>query len=75
MRFALSGNRRRLQVSDPRLADGVADNSAKFDATESESIRFGTGFGVGADAQTGANGNRFVVSLRNGAIYEIGRIH
>jgi glucose/arabinose dehydrogenase len=75
MRFELSGNRRRLQFSDPRLADGVADNPGKFDATESESLRFGTGFGVGTDIQTGPNGNLFVVSLSNGAIYEISRIH
>jgi len=75
MRFELSGNRRRLQFSDQRLADGVADNARKFDATESESLRFGTGFGIGTDIQTGPNGNLFVVSLSNGAIYEIGRIH
>jgi hypothetical protein len=48
-------------------------NAAKFDATESESLRFGTGFGVGTDIQTGPNGNLFVVSLSNGAIYEISR--
>ena len=75
MRFELSGNRRRLQFSDQRLADGVADNPAKFDATESESLRFGTGFGVGTDIQTGPNGHLFVVSLSNGAVYEISRIH
>jgi glucose/arabinose dehydrogenase len=75
MRFELSGNRRRLQFADPRLADGVADNPGKFNATESESLRFGTGFGVGTDIQTGPNGNLFVVSLSSGAIYEISRIH
>ena len=32
------------------------------------------GFGVGTDIQTGPNGNLFVVSLSNGAIYEIFRI-
>jgi hypothetical protein len=37
MRFELSGNRRRLQFSDPRLADGVADNAAKFDVRVSAS--------------------------------------
>ena len=67
MRFELSGNRRRLQFADQRLADGVADNPGKFDATESESLRFGTGFGP--------NGNLFVVSLSNGSIYEITRVH
>jgi hypothetical protein len=61
--------------SDPRLADRVADNAAKYDPTESETLRFGAGFGVGTDIQTGPNGNLFVVSLSNGAIYEIHRVH
>jgi hypothetical protein len=73
LRFNLSESRRSLAFSDPRLADRVADNAAKFDATESETLRFGTGFGVGTDIQTGPNGNLFVVSLSNGAIYEISR--
>ena len=74
MRFNLSESRRSLAFSDPRLADRVADNAAKFDATESETLRFGTGFGVGTDIQTGPNGNLFVVSLSNGAIYEIHKV-
>lgn len=73
MRFALSGNRRRLALSDARLADGVADNAAKFDATESESLRFGRDFGIGTDIQTGPDGNLYVVSLSNGAIYRVRR--
>ena len=75
LRFNLSESRRSLAFSDPRLADRVADNVAKFDATESETLRFGAGFGVGTDIQTGPNGNLFVVSLSNGAIYEIHRVH
>jgi glucose/arabinose dehydrogenase len=74
MRFQLDDNRRRFDFSDPRLADRVADNPAKFDPTESESLQFGSGFGVGTDIQTGPNGNLFVVSLSNGAIYEIHRV-
>ena len=70
-RLQLTGNRRNIDVDDPRLEDRVADNLAKFDITESESLLFGTGFGVGTDIQTGPNGNLFVVSLSNGAIYEI----
>jgi hypothetical protein len=54
-------------------ADGVADNTAKFDPTESESLIFGTDFGVGTDVRTGPNGNLYVVSLSNGAVYEIYR--
>jgi len=34
---------------------------------------FGQDFGLGTDIQTGPNGNLFVVSLTNGAIYEIFR--
>jgi hypothetical protein len=70
-RLKLSGNRRQIAVDDPRLQDGVADNLAKFDITESESLLFGTGFGIGTDIQTGPNGNLYVVSLTSGEIYEI----
>jgi glucose/arabinose dehydrogenase len=69
--FNLSGNRRKVGVDDPRLVDRVADNSAKFDITESESLLIGRDFGVSTDIQTGPNGNLFVVSLTRGAIYEI----
>jgi glucose/arabinose dehydrogenase len=72
-RINLTGNRRKLALDDPRLADGVADNLAKYDITESESLLFGTGFGIGTDIKTGPNGNLFVVSLSHGAIYEITR--
>ena len=41
--------------------------------TESESLRFGSGFGVGTDIETGPNGNLYVVSLDHGAVYEIFR--
>jgi len=72
-RFNLTGNRLKVAVDDPRLEDRVADNLAKFEITESESLLFGTGFGVGTDIQTGPNGNLFVVSISNNAIYEIFR--
>ncbi|MFT3867732.1 MAG: PQQ-dependent sugar dehydrogenase [Nibricoccus sp.] len=72
-RFKLTENRQRLAWTDPRLADLVADNTAKFNATESESLMFGSGFGVGTDIQTGPNGNLFVVSSSAGAVYEIYR--
>ena len=71
--FNLTGNRRKIAVDDPRLEDRVADNLAKFDITESESLLFGRNFGIGTDIQTGPNGNLFVVSLSNGVIYEIFR--
>jgi glucose/arabinose dehydrogenase len=72
-RFNLTGNRRKIAVDDPRLEDRVADNNAKHDITESESLLFGTNFGVGTDIETGPNGNLFVVSLTHNAVYEIFR--
>jgi glucose/arabinose dehydrogenase len=72
-RLNLTGNRRKIGVDDPRLADRVADNLAKFEITESESLLFGDGFGVGTDVHTGPNGNLYIVSLSHGAIYEIFR--
>jgi glucose/arabinose dehydrogenase len=73
-RFKLNEPRRDLRLNDRRLADRVADNTDKFDITESESLLFGRNFGVGTDIQTGPNGNLFVVSLSNGAIYEVFRV-
>jgi hypothetical protein len=71
--FNLTGNRRRIAVDDPRLTDRVADNNAKNDLTESESLLIGTDFGVTTDIETGPNGNLFVASISDGAIYEISR--
>ena len=72
-RFNLTGNRRRVGVDDPRLDDRVADNLAKHEITESESLLFGRNFGVITDVQTGPNGNLFVMSLSDGTLYEISR--
>ena len=71
--FNLTGNRRKIGVDDPRLSDRVADNLAKHEITESESLLIGRDFGVAPDIKTGPNGNLFVVSLTRGAIYEIFR--
>ena len=73
-RFNLTGNRRKIAVDDPRLEDRVADNLAKFDITESETLLFGRNFGVGTDIVTGPDGHLYVVSLSNGAVYEIHRV-
>jgi len=73
--FKLTGNRKSVREVDSRLEDRVADNLCKFDITESERLLFGRNFGIGTDIQTGPNGNLFVVSLSNGAIYEIFRQH
>jgi aldose sugar dehydrogenase len=72
-RMRLTPNRQRIAWSDPAVADLVADNSAKFDGAESESLMFGSGFGVGTDIQTGPRGNLFVVSTSSGNVYEIYR--
>jgi glucose/arabinose dehydrogenase len=71
--FDLTGNRRKIATDDPRLEDRVADNLAKHEITESESLLVGRDFGVVTDIETGPNGNLFVVSLSNGAVYEIFR--
>lgn len=70
-RFKLNADRQHFSLTDPRLADRVADNVDKFDQTESESLLIGRDFGITTDIQTGPNGNVFVVSLSNGAVYEI----
>jgi hypothetical protein len=46
-------------VNDNRLLDRVADNLNKFDLTESESLLFGSDFGVATDIVTGPNGSVF----------------
>ena len=71
--FNLTGNRKKIAVDDPRLQDRVADNLAKHEITESESLLIGRNFGVVTDIRTGPNGNLFVVSLTQGAVYEIFR--
>jgi hypothetical protein len=70
--FDLSQSRE-INVDDPRLEDRVADNTAKHEITESESLLIGRNFGVITDIETGPNGNLFVVSLSQGAVYEIFR--
>ena len=71
--FNLTGNRRAIGTDDPRLSDRVADNLHKWEITESESLLIGRNFGIGTDMHTGPNGNLFIVSLSNGAVYEIFR--
>ncbi len=71
--FNLTGNRKKIGVDDDRLEDRVADNTCKFNITESESLLIGTNFGIVTDIVTGPNGNLFLVSLSNGAVYEIFR--
>jgi aldose sugar dehydrogenase len=73
-RIQLTGNRRQIATDDPRLADRVADNTAKAGEAalvESETLLVGQNFGVTTDIQTGPNGNLYLVSISNGAVYEV----
>jgi aldose sugar dehydrogenase len=72
-RLNLSGNRRNIAVDDPRLDDLVADNLTFHDMTESESLLIGTNFGIVTDIDTAPSGELLVVSLDQGASYEISR--
>src|SRR5204862_4621041 len=70
-RFKLTPDRQHFLFSDSRLNDLVADNDDKFDIKESESLLIGRDFGITTDIETAPNGNLFVVSNSNGAVYEI----
>jgi glucose/arabinose dehydrogenase len=78
-RFQLNADRTGFAFDDPRLQDLVADNNftaagataGRYDITESESLLFGFNFGIATDIETGPNGHLFVVSLSDGAVYEI----
>lgn len=72
-RLRLTRNRKKIDVSDPRLAERVADNLTKFEGTESESLIVGTGFGTTPSIEQGPDGNLYVVSITDGAIYKISR--
>lgn len=71
MKFDLTDDRSTLKFSDPLLNDRVADNAAKFDVKESESLVFGSGFGIAPSIEHSPTGTLIVVSLDKGAIYEI----
>ena len=70
-RLRLNNNRKKVDVSDSALAEGVADNLAKFDPTESESLIVGVGFGTTPSIEQGPDGNLYVVSITDSAIYMI----
>ena len=72
-RLRLTRNRKKVDVADPVLAERVADNLAKFDPTESESLIVGKGFGTTPSIEQGPDGNLYVVSITDGAIYKISR--
>jgi hypothetical protein len=69
--FNVTGNGRKVAVDDPRLEDHVADNLAKHDSTESESLLIGRDFGIVTDIETGPDGSLYVLGLNNGAVYRV----
>jgi aldose sugar dehydrogenase len=72
-RLQLTRNRMRIAVRDSRLEDRVADNLAKFEITESESLLFGRNFGTVVDLENGPHRTLYAVSIDHGNIYEIFR--
>jgi glucose/arabinose dehydrogenase len=71
-RVKLTADRLHVDVSaDPTLADRVADNTAKWDGTESASLKIGTGFGLTTDIVQGPDGSLYVVSITDQSIYRI----
>lgn len=69
--FKLDSTRQHFIFSDPALADLVDDNEYKFDEGQSEGLIAGENFGIGTNIVTGPDGNLYVVSLSNGAVYMI----
>ena len=72
-RLPISGNRREVDPEDRRLKDKVADNVAKYEITESESLLFGENFGVTPDLKESPDGSLYVVSSSQGNVYKISR--
>ena len=72
-RLRRTSDRLHVDVSaDARLADRVADNLAKFEGTESETLLIGEGFGTTPTIEQGPDG-LYVVSVTDGVIYKISR--
>jgi uncharacterized protein (TIGR03118 family) len=69
--FKFDSTRQHFAFSDPALADKVDDNDYKFDEGESESLVAGENFGIVTNIVTGPDGNLYVSSLTNGAVYKI----
>ncbi len=65
LRFDLQENRRRF------VGPNEAENRTFNSLIGSEDLVVGTGFGIITDLETGPNGNLYVVSLSNGAVYEV----
>jgi uncharacterized protein (TIGR03118 family) len=71
LEFKFDSTRQHFAFSEPGLADLVDDNDYKFDEGESEGLIAGGNFGIVANIVTGLDGNLYVTSLSNGAVYMI----
>jgi len=67
----LDSTRLHFAFSDPALADLVDDNDYKFDEGESEALIVGENFGIVTNIVTGPDGNLYVTSISNGAVYMV----
>jgi glucose/arabinose dehydrogenase len=73
LHFNLTGNRKKIAVDNAGLEDRVDDNGDFFTFSESADAVIGTGFGIVTDIRTAPNGNLYVTSLSQGAVYEVFR--
>ncbi len=71
LEFKFDKSRQHFAFSDPALKDGVDENDYKFDEGHSGSLVAGKNFGIVTDIVTGPDGNLYVTSLSNGAVYMI----
>jgi aldose sugar dehydrogenase len=69
--FKFDTNRRHFAFSDSKLKDRVDDNDYKFDSGQSDSLVAGKNFGIVTNIVSGPDGNLYVTSLSNGAVYMI----
>jgi uncharacterized protein (TIGR03118 family) len=69
--FKFDSTRQHFAFSDPALADRVDDNDYKFDEGQSGSLVAGKNFGIVTNIVTGPDGDLYVTSLTNGAVYKI----
>ena len=71
LEFKFDSTRQHFAFSDPALADLVDDNDYKFDEGESASLIAGGNFGIVTNIVTEPDGNLYVTSISNGAVYMI----
>ena len=70
-RLPIADNRKEVDPDDRRLRDRVADNVAKYEITESESLLFGENFGVTPDIKESPTARCTSSPPRRATVYEI----